>query len=166
MTGPGTRPGRTGPASSRGGIGWAAAHALARLDAGQYRPFNLVTADRPGAWFVRGLGAGLPEAVALAPGLHMVTAHDPDDPGSPRVARHLPRFRLAAAPDEDDGAAWRALLAAASGPVGSELCVPARDGFGTVCLSLLALGRDGTVRWEFAAGPPDRVPFRPVALDS
>ena len=44
--------------------------------------------------------------------------------------------------------------------------MPARDGFGTVCSSLLAMGRDGAVRWLFAAGPPDAAPFRPVALTS
>lgn len=169
------RPGSLGPApgklsrgalplmAARHGGAAAATRALAGLDAGAYRPFNLVVADRTGAWFLRGLGAGSPEAAALAPGLHMVTAHDPNDPASPRVARHLPRFRQATPPDEDDGAAWRALLADDAGPAGSELNVPARDGFGTVCSSLLAMGRDGAIRWLFAAGPPDAAPFRPVA---
>ena len=168
------RPGSLGPAPgkrSRGELPLLAARqltagsatrALTGLDAGQYRPFNLVVADRARAWFVRGLGAGSPRALELAPGLHMVTAHDPDDPASPRIARHLPRFRQAAAPDEDGGAAWRALLADASGPAGSELCVPTRDGFGTVCSSLLAMGLDGAMTWEFAAGPPGAVPFRAV----
>ena len=172
------RPGSLGPAPgklSRGALplmaarhdgAEAAARALAGLDAGRYRPFNLVVADREGAWFLRGLGAGAPEAAALAPGLHVVTAHDPNDPASPRVARHLPRFRGAPPPDEDDGAAWRALLADGAGPAGSELNVPARDGFGTVCSSLLVMGRDGAVRWLFVAGPPDAAPFRPVALTS
>lgn len=142
----------------------ASASELQAIDAGQYRPFNLVAADRNGAWFLRGLGAGPLEAVALTPGVHMVTAHDPDDPASPRVARHLPRFRAATPPDEDDGAAWRGLLADSTGPAGREINVPVRAGFGTVCSSLLALRRDGAIRWLFAAGPPGAAAFRPVAL--
>ncbi len=170
------RPGSLGPAPgklSRGVLpliaaehadAITAARGIAALDAGQYRSFNMVIADRDGALFVRGLGCGRPEVAALAPGVHMVTAHDPDDPASPRVARHLPRFRSATAPDEDDWAAWRALLADGSGPGGSELNVPARGGLGTVCSSLLGIPREGAAEWWFSAGPPDRSAFQPVAL--
>jgi hypothetical protein len=42
------------------------------------------------------------------------------------------------------------------------LCVPPTDGFGTVCSSLLALGRDGVRVWRFAAGPPNRTAFAPI----
>ena len=89
----------------------AAAQAIAALDAGQWRSFNLVLADSAGALFVRGLGHGRPQVQRLAPGLHMVTAHDPDDPDSPRVARHLPRFAAAPGPDPAQGwQAWQELL--------------------------------------------------------
>src|SRR6202000_3341333 len=54
-----------------------AAAAIAALDSGAWRSFNLVLADRNGAMFIRGLGHGRPQSVPLAPGLHMVTAHDP-----------------------------------------------------------------------------------------
>lgn len=170
------RPGSLGPAPgklSRGSLpliaaehadAMSAARAIEVLDAGQYRSFNMVIADHGCALFVRGVGHGRPEMVALAPGVHMVTAHDADDPASPRVARHLPRFQAAPAPDEDGWAAWRALLADGSGPAGSELNVPARGGFGTVCSSLLGIGREGATEWRFSAGPPDTTPFQPVAL--
>lgn len=111
------RQGSLGPAPgkrSRGGLpllalrhdtARGAANAITGLDAGQWRGFNLVLADRNGAVFVRGLGHGHPQAQTLSPGVHMVTAHDPDDPDSPRVARHLAKFaaqaplpRLAEAP--------------------------------------------------------------------
>jgi hypothetical protein len=36
----------------------------------------------------------------------MITAHDPDDPDSPRVARHLARFKAAEPPTRDDWRAW------------------------------------------------------------
>ena len=168
------RPGSLGPAPgkrSRGelpllALGHATAAdavvALTRLDAGEYRSFNMVLADTRGAIFLRGLGAGRPEAVPL-PGLGMVTAHDPNDISSPRVTRHLPRFAAAAPPEPPDRwNGWTALLADRTGPAGSELNVPPRGGFGTVCASLLALPSAGPPVWLFAPGPPDQVGFAPV----
>jgi transport and Golgi organization protein 2 len=168
------RPGSLGPAAgkrSRGELpllalahptATTAAKAIAGLDAGAWRSFNLVLADRTGAIFVRGLGHGRPQVEPLIPGLHMVTAHDPDDPESPRVARHLPRFRAAAPPEPDEWHSWQAILADRSGEPGEQLNVEARGGFGTVCSSLLALPDSGPLVWLFAAGPPDEVPFVPV----
>ena len=171
------RPGSLGPAPgkrSRGELplllaekasAAEAARFAATLDAGQWRSFNLVAADRDGAWFVRGTGAGRPDAIPLAPGLvHMVTAHDPDDEASLRVARHLPRFRAAPMPEPPDWGAWPALLAECDGPPGAALTVPPLGGFGTVCASLLALPTEGTPAWLFAAGPPDRAEFDAVTL--
>lgn len=171
------RPGSLGPAPgklSRGDLplqavehaGAAqAAAALAMLDAGAYRSFNMVVADRGGAWFVRGLGARQPDVWRLDPGIHIVTAHDPDDPASPRGVAQLPRFRDAPAPDPARGnwSAWTTLLADPGGG-DTAINVPARNGFGTVCSSLVALPDAGAPVWLFAAGPPDVVPFRPVAL--
>jgi hypothetical protein len=147
-----------------------AAQAVIALDAGQWRSFNLVLADAAGAVFVRGLGQGHPQARRLAPGLHMVTAHDPDDPDSPRVARHLPRFAAAPAPDPADGwqvwgwQAWQDLLADRQGEPGEQLNVVPHGGFGTVCSALLALPVEGDPVWLFAAGPPHAVPFQPIRV--
>jgi len=168
------RPGSLGPAAgkrSRGelpllaleaGSAGEAASAIAALDAGRWRSFNLVLADRTGAVFVRGLGHGQPEAVPLSPGLHMITAHDPDDFDSPRVARHLPRFLAATAPEPPDWRDWQAILGDRSGTSGEQLNVVPRGGFGTVCSSLLGLPREGSAAWLFAAGAPDQAPFLPV----
>lgn len=172
------RPGSLGPAPgkrSRGELPLLAAGApdaatgaarIAALEAQQWRSFNLVVADRTGAWFVRGEEAGHPQVLPLAPGTHMVTALDPDDAASPRIARHLPHFRAAppADPGADDWAPWRALLADRDGDSGEAINVPWRNGFGTVCSSLLALGADGAMRWLFCPAPPDRAAFAPVAL--
>jgi len=171
------RPGSLGPAPgkrSRGELPLVAAEAesaaaavagVATLDAGQWRSFNLVLADRDGAWFVRGRGSERPEAMALAPGtVHMITAHDPDDATSPRVARHLPRFRAAPAPEPPDWNAWTALLTDRAGPPGVAINVPPVGGFGTVCSSLLGIPAEGAPAWLFAAGPPDRAAFEAVAL--
>lgn len=166
------RPGTLGPAPgkrSRGELplvalrqddAAAAARALCALNGAQYRSFNAVCADPAGAVFVRGLGEGAPEAMPLAPGLHMVTAHDPDDPASPRVARHAGRFRDAAVPEPPDWSAWARILLDASGPPGTELHVPPRDGFATVCSSLLAISRDGRRSWLFARRGEALAPVR------
>ena len=142
----------------------AAAQDVAALDAADWRSFNLMIADAGGAWFVRGLGHGHPQASLLTPGLHMVTAHDPDDPESPRVARHLERFAAAAAPRPGDWRAWQTILADRDGPPAEQINVGPRGGFGTVCSSLLALPAEGPAVWRFAAGPPHAARFRSVGL--
>jgi hypothetical protein len=171
------RPGSLGPAPgkrSRGELplialaaakAAEAAHRIASLDAGQWRSFNLVLADRESAWFLRGTGTGRPEVMPLAPGIvHMVTAHDPDDVASPRVARHLPRFRAAPVPEPPDWHAWIALLADRAGPPGAAINVPPMAGFGTICASLLGIPAAGAPMWLFAAGPPDEAAFEAVTL--
>ncbi len=168
------RPGSLGPAPgkrSRGELpllalqhatAQDAAAAIVALDAGAWRGFNLVLADAVGAFFIRGLGHGRPQVQPLAPGVHMITAHDPDDPDSPRVARHLPRFAEAAAPSPADWHAWGDILSDRSGEAGEQINVVPRAGFGTVCSSLLFLSAHDTPTWLFAAGAPHETPFVPV----
>ncbi|MBP0465464.1 NRDE family protein [Roseomonas sp. PWR1] len=176
------RPGSLGPEAgkrSRGELPLAAAGAataheaasgIADLPATAWRPFNMVIADRHAAFFLRGLGEGAIEAHPLPEGLSMVTAHDPNDPTSPRTRRHLPRFRATPPPDPaaGDWDRWAGLLADSDfdpeiGPA-ETLNVPPMGGFGTVCSSLLALGRDGARHWLFCAGAPGTAPFRPLDL--
>ena len=167
------RPGSLGPADgkrSRGelplrGASWPtaamAADSLSQLDAAAWRPFNLVLADRHDAFFLRGRGEGRPEVESLRAGVTMVTAHDPNDLGSPRIRRHLPLFSAAEPPDPDAEAwsGWEALLTDTSfgaAGIAEALCVPPVRGFGTVSSSLLALAADGRRRWRFcdtAEGP-------------
>ena len=177
------RPGSLGPAPgkrSRGELplialgadtAAAAVAAIRALDAGAWRPFNMVLADAREAFFLRGLGTGRAEAVALPPGVSMVTAHEPNDLSSPRIARQLPRFRAAPPPEPDapgtGWAGWETLLA--DGGFGAEgiagaLNVPPVAGFGTVCSSLVALGAEGARIWRFSAGPPRASGYQPVAL--
>jgi len=172
------RPGSLGPAvgkRSRGELpllalaettATAAIEAIMSLDAIEWRGFNLVIADRTGASFIRGAGYGKPSAHRLLPGISMITAHDPNDLESPRVARHLARFRDAAAPDPQNWGAWRAILSDRSGPAGAQMNVVPRGGFGTVCSSLLAIPAAGKPVWLFAAGAPDQATFEPVTAES
>ena len=140
----------------------AAAHAVAALDAGQWRSFNLVVADRDGAWFLRGTGQGSITAQAFRPGLHMVTAHDPDDTASPRVAHYLPLFQGVRLPDPPDWSLWTGLLADKTAPAPAAINITARAGFGTVSSSLVGLGK--TVVFYTANGAPGSVAYNPVRL--
>jgi len=171
------RPGSLGPAPgklSRGGLpllalqhdsAAVAARALLALEGAAYRSFNMVVADSHSAHFIHGLGHGQPKGWVLPPGCHVVTAHDPNDARSPRARAYLPRFTAAPVPNpaRGDWTAWQALLADRSGPRMAALNVPPQDGFGTVCSSLVALPASGLPVWLFAAGPPDRTAFLPVA---
>lgn len=169
------RPGSLGPAAdkrSRGELplmalahdtAEGAAHAMTRLDAGLWRGFNMVLADRHGGWFLRGVGHGHPHAEPLPPGLSMVTAHDPNDLESPRVARHLPRFQAARAPEPGSWGDWPGLMADRAGEAGQQLNVTPRGMFATVCSSLLALPAAGEPVWLFAPGPPHSAVFTPIA---
>lgn len=170
------RPGSLGPAPGKRSRGTLpllaleyatagdAAGAIAVLDGRQYRSFNLVLAARDGVWFVRNDEAGRVEATALTPGLHMVTAHDPDDLGSPRVARHLPRFRDAEPPAPPDWSSWARLLADDAGPREAALSVLPSSGFGTTCASLLALPESGPAIWLFAPNRAGIAPFYHVPI--
>ena len=143
-----------------------AARAIARLEGAAYRGFNLVVADRSSVMFLRGLGEGRIGIAALGPGLHMVTAADPDDASHPRVARHRPKFALAEPPEPPDWRSWPALLADSGGPLPAALNVPPTGDFGTASSALIAIGEPRQARltgqFLFAAGPPHRAAFRPV----
>jgi uncharacterized protein with NRDE domain len=166
------RPGTLGPAigkHSRGDLPLTAldlptaaqaAEALTCLDAGLWRGFNMVLADQVGVWFVKGVGHGPPQAKRLPPGVSMVTAYDPNDPESPRTARHLSRFQ-AAEPTWD---AWRAILSDRRGDPAEQINVVPRAGFGTVSSSFVTLPAVGDPIWLFAAGPPHEAAFLPVPI--
>ncbi|MBU2091807.1 MAG: NRDE family protein [Alphaproteobacteria bacterium] len=156
----------------------AAADALAFLDPAAYRPFNMLLADSEGAFWVRSLGEASHkiDITIVAPGLHMLTAHDLDDPQSARILHHKPRFEAATAPNPDTGdwQDWQALMASteheeSAGPRGA-MTIHGEGGFGTVSASLIALPRPriektGRPVWLFSAGAPDTAAFAPVVLE-
>ncbi|SOD90022.1 NRDE family protein [Caenispirillum bisanense] len=151
----------------------AAAEALADLDPLAYRPFNMVVADNRDAFWLRNDGDGI-VVQPLPEGVSMLTAFDLNDDLDPRIARWLPRFRAAAAPDPEAGAwgDWPGLLAGTETAEGERataaMCFMTERGFGTVSSALLALpaiGREEPPRFSFAEGRPDAAPFLPVRLD-
>ncbi len=159
-----------------------AAEALADIEPRSYRGFHLVVADPRGAYWVRHPGEATPAPARVTvepipPGVSMITACDRNDTeASPRIARYLPRFRAAAAPDPDAGdwTAWQALLGSreADGDPAAGMTFRLDNGFGTVCSTLVALPArpqrlDETPRppvmW-FAPGPPDCTAFESVPV--
>ena len=134
-----------------------AAAALKSLDTRNYRSFSLVIADATGAFLLQGFESGRLNRMALPTGVTMITSGEPNDPHSPRITRHLPRFQ--ATPPEN----WRSLLADSSGTREEQLnVISLPGGFGTVCSTFLHLPRHGTASYFFAAGPPDKSAFLPV----
>ena len=152
----------------RGATALEGARQVAAIEAAQWRSFNMVVADRDEAYSLRGLGYGRPEMHRYEPGLHMLAAGEPDDPHTPRIARHMPRFAKAIPPAPPDWGEWPALLSDRSLPAGSEMNIPPRTGFGTSSSSLLGIPGAGAERrvphWLFTAGPPDRAEFEEVPL--
>ena len=151
-----------------------AAGALADLRPQAYRPFNLVVADAGDAYWLRHGGDGEIRVHPIPPGLHMLSATELDDPGYPRIAHYLERFRTAEPPDPYQGRwqEWMDLLSNRTYPAhanpATAMNLELPGGFGTVSSALIAVpsfpGNPSQVQWLHADGPPDRIPFEPVDL--
>ncbi len=154
-----------------------AAAALADLDARAYRAFNMVVVDNRDAYWIKGLGprAGPKVQVDEIPeGVSMLTSGELNDRSSERIARFLPRFESAPAPDpeREDWAAWAALLAVREdGPENGReraMCVVTDTRFGTLSSSLIALPAADSLGlrplWRFCDGRPGEAPFVPIDL--
>jgi uncharacterized protein with NRDE domain len=174
------RPGTLGPAAgkrSRGELvlealdhadAVEAGRALADLAPDAYRAFNLVVADNRDAYWLKNDERTVSLA-ELPAGFSMITAHDRNDPASPRIRRYLPRFEGAAVPDPSAGdwRSWTELLAERQPDQPREgMSVVTETGYGTVSSALIALPALGTDRrrpvFLFAAGRPGEAPYVPV----
>jgi uncharacterized protein with NRDE domain len=138
--------------------GQAAAKIIQTIDQAAYRAFNLVIADADAAFFIRAPGGEDLTVTRFSAGVTMLTAGEPNDVSEPRIARHLPKFQ--SKPWES----WPALLADAAPPIVSALNIPPRNGYGTVCSSLLALQTNAPPAWLFAPGAPDETAFQAVKM--
>lgn len=92
VTARGVAGGALGAAGSDPGARAALAEALASLGRDAYAPFTLVYASPDACWTLSHDGRGPARAAPLAPGWHVVTHADPDDPGEPRTAWLLERL--------------------------------------------------------------------------
>jgi uncharacterized protein with NRDE domain len=150
--------------------------ALADLDAGAYRSFNMLIADNRDAWWLAlREGANRISLARIPDGLSMLTARERNDPADRRIAKFLPQFKAAAAPDPDadDWTDWARLMGATddTGSPHEAMSFRTESGFGTSSSSLLALPsidaafqRKKQPVWLFAAGAPDSAAFATVTL--
>ena len=148
-----------------------AAQALAHLDPGAYRPFNLFVGDPVSAFWIRHRGrqgAGI-EVREVPEGLHMLSAGELDDVSHPRLRRFLPRFRAAPVPSPEAGdwSGWTSLLGdrghdGGDGATGA-MTFSLDDGFGTRSSHLVALPRYPSAAeppvFLYADGMPDQAAF-------
>ncbi len=155
----------------------SAAAAAARVAAeppGRYNPFNLLVADRGEAFVVSQPRGEPPRAEGLAPGLHLLTNLDLDDPTCPRIAASHRGFAAAGDAFARDGdvdalvARLQTVLAdhaIALDPRGpGSLCVHMGP-YGTRSSSVLLVPAGaGPVRYFHADGPPCRTRLEAVPL--
>lgn len=150
-----------------------AAARLGRLDGETYNAFNLLVADRDEAWVAQNHGHAM-RITPLAPGLHLVSNLDVDDPRCPKIARSHVRFAAAGdafVADRDEARfrdALHAIVADHTLTLDPRLpdalgaiCVHAGR-FGTRCSSLLVLDDGGRWRHWFADGPPCERAYEPA----
>ncbi len=138
--------------------------AIAGLDAGQWRSFNLIVGDAQDTYYLRGTGQGKVFVQRMSAGVHIITARDPDDAGSPRVARNLPRFKAAPPPNPPDWSNWAELLRDATPPIDAAINITPFAGFGTVSSALVAVGRNGAPVFLATDAAPHLSPFVDVGL--
>lgn len=151
----------------------AAIDMLRELDAGAYRPFNMVVGDNSGAFWLRNDGARI-EVETLAPGYSMITASDRNDTDSLRIRYFLPRWQGTEVPEPELGRwqEWEALLASRdhdlAGDVFDAMYIVSNTGFGTMSSSLIALPSvrhsERAPIWRFLAGRPEITEWTDIDL--
>lgn len=152
---------------------WVAAERLRYVEADRFNPFNLLVADRYAAFVAQNL-AGRMRVLALEPGTHVLTNLDLNDPTCPRAFRASRRFSAVA--EDFIRRPERPSLVAQLRSVLSDHQIPADDrcptdqlcihteAYGTRSSSILFVEDGGALSFLHAAGPPCRIPYRPIPL--
>ncbi len=140
--------------------------------AGRYNGFNLLAANAEGCLVATTHGDCL-EVRDLAPGVHLLTNLEVDDPTCPRIAKSHRRFAAVSLPQPEglDGLLPElgGILADHSTPLdprseaSENLCVH-RGPYGTRSSTIIALPAAAPARYWHAAGPPCSTPYSAVAL--
>lgn len=161
----------------------AIADQLHDLDASSYNPFNLLfgNADRLYVAYAHGHQSGV-EIEALAPGVHVMANDRIGSPRFPKAERARQAvYKVYTRPWPELVAALIEILsdhelpplqAIEQPPPGSlrtreqlralqAICIHT-DGYGTRSAALIAIDRQGGVRYLFAPGPPCRTPFQEI----
>jgi uncharacterized protein with NRDE domain len=128
------------------------------LRRGAYAGCNVLCADSLRAYIVQ---AGDEVCVLpLAPGIHVVTAHDVDDQRDPRLAYALSWLRERNLENADQSVAALKELCGQNKPGRPSMCLRGDHG-GTISSSVIALRSplDQSLYWD-AQGPPDVTPYQ------
>jgi uncharacterized protein with NRDE domain len=138
----------------------------------RYNPFNLLVADRHGAWIATNHGAAV-SVTDLPAGLHLVTNLDVNDPTCPRIAASVQLFAAllgAGAPRPGSDAFREQLRAILSGHdteldprtsvFGNSLCLHG-DQYGTRSSSVISLDLAGHWTYLHTNEPPCRRDYQP-----
>jgi hypothetical protein len=149
-------------ADTAAALAWAREH-LARE---AYAGFHLLLADANEAYVIRHAGGSRPcapephDVVRLRAGAHALTnLHDLDEVDVPPAGRPRPGEPL-----EATLARLEVLAADDRTPLPRGHRILKRGTVrGTVCSAVLAVDSAGRLHFRFAAGPPDRAAFQPVA---
>ena len=136
----------------------AAVALLTELDLTSYGSFNLLLADPAVSWVASNHPAPRLEQVAEDV---VAIGNDPLDLPSVRVEAAALRVRQVLDRGGDPATALAEVLADHEGD--DPLCRHGQH-FGTVCSTILAVGRSSEGQYLFAAGPPCTTEFLPVAL--
>ena len=150
-----------------------AADALAFINPGAYRPFNLFVGDAYDAFWLRHIGEEDSNGIEVFPipqGVSILTAFDLNDSRCQRTQSYLPRFMEAKAPqpEQDNWADWEALLLSrksASSDAGDAIRIVTDSGFNTVSSSLIALpetSKEFKPVWRFARRHPSVEPYQKI----
>lgn len=128
-----------------------------------YRPFNLVIADREGVYLLCHRAMDQPMIwEQTRAGLHMISAHDLDDmTQSERLRVHLPRWQTLSSPgkpchDWHQDPGWQAWVQALGSPDHQDyhpmaaLSVNIAPHYGSLCASLLSLDQSNQIAWQFS----------------
>ena len=138
------------------------------LDGRAYEGFHLLAVDSRAALLVT--FDGTPGVRTLDPGVHVVVnvgangayTVPADREGGRRQARAAEAVREALRPDPgEDAGSWLDRAGAVLGDHEYDVCVHG-EGFGTRSSSLVGLGADGGVRFDYADGPPCATDYEPV----
>ncbi|MFM7735455.1 MAG: NRDE family protein [Alphaproteobacteria bacterium] len=150
-----------------------AARSLARVPPDAHNPFNLLVADRSGAWVGQNRGDRT-VVEELPPGTHLLTNLDLNDATCPRIShssRHFVAVGERFAADRDRPtlvAGLRETLADHVTAVDDrqptdQICIH-MDGYGTRSSSVVLVDDRARVAFLHADGPPCRVPHERLAL--
>lgn len=133
---------------------------MSSLRPSDYNPVNVLHLS-PAAAVWAGLDDGGRHTRRLAPGVHVITEQDPDDPADPkalRIRQQAEAARAASVGGEDLLRRWQDVLRSHDADDGgSPACIHGVE-HGTVSSATVLVGADG-VRYEHAEGPPCMTPY-------